>query len=183
MIESMVSQVCGFLNKPNVNDVRYEKCCWEKFLGLSKIPPTRYELHQHVKRVNYQKLARKNALEVNQEIPESDQHGWSMIDENYKVHWINNQTTSDKILELIACDCKKKNVLNNINVSYCKFLEQIFANAKYEFHNEVPESFLYDFFFNFSSYKHIYIHILTYIYMYIYIIYIYVLDIYIYIFR
>ena len=37
MIESMVSQAYGFLNKSNINDARYEKCCAEKFLELSSI--------------------------------------------------------------------------------------------------------------------------------------------------
>ena len=43
MIESMVYQSYRFLNKPNVNDVRYEKCCREKFPELSKIPQRKDE--------------------------------------------------------------------------------------------------------------------------------------------
>ena len=54
MIESMLCQACGFLNKPNVNDIQYEKCCGEKFPETSKLPGTKDELHQHVKRVNLQ---------------------------------------------------------------------------------------------------------------------------------
>ena len=45
MIECMVCQAYGFLNKSNINDVRYEKCCGEKFPEPSKIPPTKDELH------------------------------------------------------------------------------------------------------------------------------------------
>lgn len=41
VIEYMVYQASGFLNKPNVSDVRYEKSCWEKFPEPSKITPTK----------------------------------------------------------------------------------------------------------------------------------------------
>ena len=27
--------------------------------------------------------------------------------ETYKIHWMENQTVPDEILELVACDCKK----------------------------------------------------------------------------
>ena len=54
MIESVLCQAYGFLNKPNVNDIQYEKCCGEKFPETSKLPGTKDELHQHVKRVNLQ---------------------------------------------------------------------------------------------------------------------------------
>ena len=59
-----------------MNDVRYEMCCREKFPELSKIPPTKDELHQHVRHVNYQAFVWKIALEENQEIPDADQYGW-----------------------------------------------------------------------------------------------------------
>ena len=72
MIESMVCQAYGFENKPNVNDVLYKKCCGEKFPEPSIIPPAKYELHQHVKRINYQAFVWKIALEENQEISEAD---------------------------------------------------------------------------------------------------------------
>ena len=54
MIESMVCHAYGFLHKPSVSDVRYEKCCGGNFFEPSKIPPTKDKLHQHVKRVNCQ---------------------------------------------------------------------------------------------------------------------------------
>ena len=54
MIESILCQACGFSNKPNVNDVTYEKCCGKKFPETSKILLTKDDLHQHVKRVSYQ---------------------------------------------------------------------------------------------------------------------------------
>ena len=34
MIESMGCQTYGFLNKSNVNEVQYEKCCGRNFLNL-----------------------------------------------------------------------------------------------------------------------------------------------------
>ena len=40
------SPAYGF-RKSNVNDVRHEKCCGEKFPEPSKIPPIKDKLHQY----------------------------------------------------------------------------------------------------------------------------------------
>ena len=45
-------------------------------METSKIPPTKDELHQHVKRINCQAFVWTNAVEAKQDIPEADQHGW-----------------------------------------------------------------------------------------------------------
>ena len=82
----MVCQAYGFLNKSNISDVQYEKFCGKKFPEPSKIPPTKDGFRQHVKRVNYQAFVWKGALEANQEITETDQYGWDLIDGTYKVH-------------------------------------------------------------------------------------------------
>ena len=96
IIESMVCQANRFLNKSNVNDVdmKNEKFCWKKFPEPSKFPPTEDMLHQHIKHVNYPIFIQKNAVEANQEIPEANQHGCDVIDLTYKVHWMDNQTSS-----------------------------------------------------------------------------------------
>ena len=65
MIKSMVCQAYGLLNKSNVNEVWCEKCCWEKFPETSKISPTKDELHQRIRRVNYHAFVWKNPLEAN----------------------------------------------------------------------------------------------------------------------
>ena len=98
-------------------------------------------LHQHVKRINYQAFARKNALDANKEIPEADQHGWNVINGTFKVHWMDNQTVPDEILELNVFDCKKEKCTEQCQcvllhvpcTDICKF--------KAKCHNEVPESF------------------------------------------
>ena len=111
MIETMAcqAQVYGFLNKPNVNDVQYEKCCGQRFPEPSKISPAIEELHQHVKRVNYRAFVQKNALEANQEILEADQRSWDAINGACKVHGLDNETVPDAILQLVVCECKKGN--------------------------------------------------------------------------
>ena len=106
MIEHMVCQVKGFLNK-YVNDVRHEKCGGEKFPEPSQIPPTKDELRQHVKCVNYKVFVWKSALEATQEVHEAHQHGCGEMDGLYKFQWMDNQTAPEKILELVVCDCKK----------------------------------------------------------------------------
>ena len=107
MRESMICQTYRFLNKPNVNDVWYEKCCGETFPEPSKIPPIKDKLHQHFKRVNYHAFAWKNALQAKK-------HGWST--------WLG------------------RNRWNFVNVSWNKFLVQIFANGKANV-NKVRELF------------------------------------------
>ena len=82
MVESIICQTYRFLSKSNVSEVRYEKCCGNKFPEPSEIPSTKDELDQHVERISYQVFAWKSALEANQEIPEADQHGWGVIDGN-----------------------------------------------------------------------------------------------------
>lgn len=79
MIESMVCQFYRFFKKLNVSDVRYGNWCKEKLPKTSKIQPTKDELRQYVKCVNYQAFILKNVLEAKQEIPGANQHGWSVI--------------------------------------------------------------------------------------------------------
>ena len=58
-------QAYGF-QKSNINDVRYEKCCGEKFPKPSKIVPIKDKLHQHIKQGKYEAFVWKNALEAKQ---------------------------------------------------------------------------------------------------------------------
>ena len=37
LIEIMIYQACGFLNKSSISEVRYEKCCGKKFPEPSQI--------------------------------------------------------------------------------------------------------------------------------------------------
>ena len=54
VIEQMVCVAYGFENVEKINEIRYKKCCSKQFPDLTRIPPTRPELRQHVKRVNFQ---------------------------------------------------------------------------------------------------------------------------------
>ena len=107
MTESMLCQAYRFLNKRNVNDVRYEKFCRKKSRETFKIPPTKDDLHQRVKRANYEAFVWKKALEANQEISESDQHGWSVIDETMSM--------CQYVLQQVPCTdiCKRKGECHN----------------------------------------------------------------------
>ena len=53
IIEQMVCTAYEFEIVININEVRYRKCCSKQFPDPTRIPPTRDELRQHVKRVNY----------------------------------------------------------------------------------------------------------------------------------
>ena len=170
MIESIVCRAYGFLNKSNINDVRYEKCCGKKFPEPSKIPPTKEHLHQHVRRVNYQAFLWKNALEANQEIPDADQHGWDAVDGTYKVHWMDNQTAPDEILELVVCDFKKGKYTEQCRCVLLQIPCTDIWKCKGECQN-VQNCFLY-LMTNLNNKKHAHAHTHTHvcIYTYIYII-------------
>ena len=45
-------------------------------------------------------------MEVEPLIPNADGYGWDYVDNCYKVHWMDNKPASDKILELVFCNCK-----------------------------------------------------------------------------
>ena len=87
MLEIVLWQAYGFLNKANDKEVRYEKYCREKFLETFEIPPAKDELHQHIKCVNYQVFT---WLEANQQIPVAYQNDLGGIDGTYNVHWVDN---------------------------------------------------------------------------------------------
>ena len=80
VIEQMVCTAYGFENVANINEVGYWKCCSKQFPDPPKIPQTRDELRQHVKRVNYQAFIWKKALEVEPLIPNADGYAWDYVD-------------------------------------------------------------------------------------------------------
>ena len=75
VIEQMVCVAYGFENVEKINEIRYKKCCSKQFPDLTRIPPTRPELRQHVKRVNFQAFIWKKALDVEPLIPNADGYG------------------------------------------------------------------------------------------------------------
>ena len=76
---------------------------------------TKEDLHQRVKRVNYQAFVWKNPLKAKQEIPEADQLGWGRDSWNYV----------------------------NVSIPFSKFLVQIFANTKANVIIKSQNHFLY----------------------------------------
>ena len=62
VIEQMVCVAYGFENVEKINEIRYKKCCSKQFPDPTRIPPTRPELRQHVKRVNFQAFIWKKIL-------------------------------------------------------------------------------------------------------------------------
>ena len=78
MIESMVCQAYGSLNKSNVNDIRYKKCYRGKFPEPSKISPTEGELYQHVNNQDLFGRARQKQTKKQMDMIHVDD-GWSLL--------------------------------------------------------------------------------------------------------
>ena len=106
-IEQLVCTAYGFESETDIDRVRYKKCCGKKFPEPSRLPPTKDELKQHIKRANYQTFIWKNALQRDCQIPNASDHGWKLEDGCLKVHWMDNQPAPDEILELVVCNCKR----------------------------------------------------------------------------
>ena len=62
-----------------------------------------------------------------------------MVDGAYKIHWMNNQTAPDEILELVVCGCKKGKCTEQCQRVFLQI--PCTDTCKGECHNEVPESF------------------------------------------
>ena len=107
-IEQMVCTAYGFENEVNIDDIRYKKCCGKEFPDPIRLPPTKDELKQHIQRSNYQGLVWKNALEIEQDIPDPDGYGWKLVDGCLNVHWMDNEPAPNEILELVVCECRRQ---------------------------------------------------------------------------
>ena len=110
-VEQLVYTAYGFANETSIDEVRYQKCWGKELLEPSKIPPTRDEMMQHIKRANYQTFVWKQSLEIDIDIPDSNGYGWDMIDGHLRIHWMDNKPAPDEILELVVCNCKKSKSL------------------------------------------------------------------------
>ena len=71
--------------------------------------PCEDSLKQHMQRANYQAGVWRGALMPMPDIPEPDGHGWIKIaDGGLDLDWIHRQVAPDAVLELLACQCKRK---------------------------------------------------------------------------
>ena len=73
------------------------------------IPACEDSLKQHIQRANYQAGVWRGPLLPMPNIPEPDGHGWiKRADGGLDLYWIHGQVAPDAVLELLACQCKRK---------------------------------------------------------------------------
>ena len=93
-----------------VNILRHEMFLSKRGeVDSSTLPPCEDSLKQHIQRANYQAGVWRGALLPMPNIPEPDGHGWiKRADGGLDLDWIHGQVAPDAVLELLACQCKRK---------------------------------------------------------------------------
>ena len=93
-----------------VNILRHEMFLSKRGeVDSSTLPPCEDSLKQHIQRANYQAGVWRGALLPMPDIPEPDGHGWiKRADEGLDLDWIHGQVAPDAVLELLACQYKRK---------------------------------------------------------------------------
>ena len=88
-----------------VNILRHEMFLSKRVeVDSSTLPPCEDSLKQHIQRANYQAGVWRGP-----DIPEPDGHGWiKRADGGLDLDWIHGQVAPDAVLELLACQCKRK---------------------------------------------------------------------------
>ena len=107
ILEKFVCYLYGSKSVNDINKLRFVRAK-EKFkvkgcrsispeinTDLSLLPPCRNSLHLHIKRVNYQVLIWKKALQQFPEIPEASDNGWKYISGELLVDWGDNMFPED----------------------------------------------------------------------------------------
>ena len=97
----------------DVNNLRHdmfmEKCQLKsldasKGADLSHLPPCRETLKMHMKCVNYQVRIWKLSHIQNPEIPSPLEHGWIIINNKLKPHWVDRNTLSTSLTDILDED-------------------------------------------------------------------------------
>ena len=96
-----------------INDLRYHLFCAKKGeIESHQLPPCKDCLVKHALRANYQAGIWRRCLEQYPHVPSPVSRGWKMekqgSDEYLVVDWMDGQPAPQAIIDLLACNCKKK---------------------------------------------------------------------------
>ena len=95
-LEEFTCAVYGNKRLKNVNIVRFTKIddiCSKggpdslKNVDLASLPPCKKTLREHVNRVNYQVAIWRSAHQPYPEVPDPEQHGWTLVDGHLQPLW------------------------------------------------------------------------------------------------
>ncbi len=89
-----------------VNVLRYQLFCAKRGeVESSQLPPCKDSLFMHACRANYQTAIWKTCLQTCLIIPDPTNHGWSVDEDTFGIHWMQSPPAPDMVLELLACKC------------------------------------------------------------------------------
>ena len=87
-------------------------CAKKGEIESHQLPPCRDCLERHAERANYQAAVWKRCLEANPHIPTLVGRRWVLKQENeteqLAVHWMEGKPAPEAVLDLLACNCKRK---------------------------------------------------------------------------
>ena len=109
VLERMICSLYKAKDEVNVNNARYMLFLKSKKAPLSEsLPPTKYALHLHFDRVDYQCRQGKMVLNLHHELSNPTDHGW-VNDDNGRlgIHWIECKPVLEAVLEFVTCSCRK----------------------------------------------------------------------------
>ena len=107
-IQEYVCCLYGFKGQDDVAEVRYKIFTnGKKLPDPNRLPPTHDALILHLKRVNYQVLEWKRALDNQFQVPDPEGRGWLKENEKLRIHWTFKPYAPESIIEFVSCGCKK----------------------------------------------------------------------------
>ena len=119
-IEKMFCALYGNPKKTNINRLRYQLFCKKNIPEPHKLPPTKDELYQHMRRANYQSYIWKRALRISTDKASPDGNGWCMsTDGCLEVVWSDTATAPESIIELVSCEWRR---LKCLKICQCSSL-------------------------------------------------------------
>ena len=113
LIDELDALTCALYGRPGikrVDELRYlklhefgseEQLRMSRNIDMSKVPPCRKSLEQHIRRVNYQVAIWKNSHVANPDVPAaSDGHGWTHVEGKLEPLWFDGDALPQALINI-----------------------------------------------------------------------------------
>ena len=95
----------------DINECRYMQFCTRRGeVDSCQLAPCKDTLYQHIMRANYQAGIWKRCLDANIDVPNPNDHGWTVdIEEgSIAVKWMTGKPAPQSVMDLLRCDAVGK---------------------------------------------------------------------------
>lgn len=113
LIDELDAFTCALYGRPGikrVDELRYlklnefsseEQLNTPRNMDMSKVPPCRKSLEQHIRRVNYQVAIWKNSHVANPDVPAAnDGHGWTLVEGKLEPLWFDDDALPQALINI-----------------------------------------------------------------------------------